>query len=88
MFGVHETYLIIYAYGPYYEIDINVVIQATECEGIVEPVMSCPFNLQHPQTGDFQNVEVTGKNYLYRCVQLPTLTRYKIQATLFQKRSP
>ena len=70
VFGVHESYLIIYAYGPYYEIDIDVLVQATECEGIVEPVMACPINLRQPQTGDFQNVKVSGQNYLARCVQL------------------
>ena len=70
VFGVHETYLIIYAYGPYYEIDINVVVQATECEGIVEPVMTCQFNFRILQTGYYQNSQVRGRNYLAKCLQI------------------
>ena len=70
VFGIPQTYLIIYAYGPYYKVDIDVVVQATECEGIVEPIMACPFNLQIPQTGGFPNSQSRGRNYLAKCVQL------------------
>ena len=70
VFGIPQTYLIIYAYGPYYKVDIDVIVQGTECEGIVEPIMGCPFNLRIPQTGKYPNAQSRGRNYLARCVRL------------------
>ena len=39
--GGHQYDLIIYTFGPLFEIDIDLVIRCSKCEGMVEPLLMC-----------------------------------------------
>ena len=41
IFGKHEIYIILYAFGPMYSLDIDLVVLPSECEGIFELPYSC-----------------------------------------------
>ena len=65
-----QTFLVIYAFGPYYEIDIDILLIESECEGIIDPQNACS-PLQSNRGYDIDNTQMTymyGKNYFLRCV--------------------
>ena len=41
IFGSYRYYLIVYAFGPLYHIDIDIVMQISKCEGLFEPINLC-----------------------------------------------
>ena len=46
VFGSFQYYFTIYAFGPWYNIDIDVVIQRSFCEGLFEPMHMCASVIQ------------------------------------------
>ena len=45
IFSGNRTHLVVYAYGPEYVIDIDVLVSASKCEGLLDPVLACPIEL-------------------------------------------
>ena len=45
IFSGNRTHLVIYAYGPYYHIDMNVIVSGSGCEGLLDPMFACPIEL-------------------------------------------
>ena len=72
VFGSFRYWLTIYACGPLYEIDIDVVIRRSSCEGLFEPVYMCtaPILGYHNQfyTEDQVMRFVNVTNYRIRCM--------------------
>ena len=46
VFGSFQYYFTIYAFGPWYDIDIDVIINRSFCEGLFEPMHMCASALQ------------------------------------------
>ena len=69
----YQSLIIIYAYGPYYDIDIDLVVSESFCAVLMEPVLRCPFNVHNYQSARNEELATTqyrGKNYLFRCAKL------------------
>ena len=45
-FGSFQYYFMIYAFGPWYNIDIDVIIHCSTCEGVFEPMYMCASVIQ------------------------------------------
>ena len=67
-----QTFLIFYAFGPYYQIDVDILIIESECEGIIDPQNFClpKQQQQEAETDDVLMIYLTGRNYILRCVQI------------------
>ena len=66
----HETRMIFYAYGADYEIDLDLVVVESECEGILDPVRACPFNRLTKRPDRFLTTQIRGYNHNFRCILL------------------
>ena len=67
----HQTHLIFYAYGPFYEIDITIIVTSSNCEGILEAVFMCPFNLRKQLIKKkYPNTKMMARNHMARCVKV------------------
>ena len=62
--GKNEIYIILYAFGPLYNIDIDLVILSSVCEGIFELPYLCLSNTQDKQKKSYNNAD----NYEARCI--------------------
>ena len=45
VFGSFRYYLIVYAFGPLYHIDIDIIMQISKCEGLFEPINLCSVSI-------------------------------------------
>ena len=55
VFGSFQYYFTIYAFGPWYNIDIDVIIHRSFCEGIFEPMHMCASVIQSYETQPKEN---------------------------------
>ena len=58
VFGSFQYYYTIYAFGPWYDIDIDVSIQRSSCEGLFEPMHMCASALQSYNNQPKDNQEI------------------------------
>ena len=71
IFGSFQYYLAIYAFGPWYDIDIDIIVSRSACEGVFEPLSICDKVIQ--DIGGQLNFkskfvkEVETINYVMRC---------------------
>ena len=65
--GMFQYVLIIYAFGPWYELDIDVTMSRSECEGLFEPLNMCSVTV--PEQNIFENTRhFDGRNFRLLCV--------------------
>ena len=55
VFGSFQYYFTIYAFGPWYNIDIDVIIHRSLCEGVFEPMHMCASVIQSCNTQPREN---------------------------------
>ena len=46
IFSGNRTHLVIYAYGPAYHIDLDVIVSGSKCEGLLDPMLACLIEYQ------------------------------------------
>ena len=82
--GSFHYYLLFFAYGPFYNIDLDIVVGRSECEGLFEPVHLCSTSAVHVQkSGESYVVDravkfrryVKGSNFQLLC--FVKLNRYR-----------
>ena len=67
----HESRIIFYAYGADYQIDLDLVVFESGCEGILDPVFACPFNRHTKQTSNKRSaLQIKSYNHIFQCLQL------------------
>ena len=91
-FGSFQYYLTLYAFGPWYAIDVDIIVSRSGCEGIFEPVSLC-----HKVTEDmghqfYKNSllvqDLDTKNYVMRCTatrQLNNIIEYDVYISSIKK---
>ena len=60
--GSFQYYLVLYAFGPWFNIDIDVIMRASECEGLFEPMNMCTAELST------ESISTRGKKKVVRIV--------------------
>ena len=91
--GSFDYYLIFYAYGPLYNIDIDIHIHASDCEGLFEPQFMCftPQDIAVPNLNETRNLRryIRGSHYETLCfiekqdkIQLYLVQTYNIKKCL------
>ena len=64
--GRFQYYIIVYAYGPYYNIDFDIHVKGSKCEGLFEPTHMC----SGPAAGPYEeNMKVTEQSSFRRFVK-------------------
>ena len=56
VFGSFQYFFTIYAFGPWFDIDIDVIIHRSFCEGLFEPMHMCAAALQSNKSKDNQEI--------------------------------
>ena len=65
VFSSDHFKLFVYAFGPLYALAIDIVVSATECEGLINPVELCAINDTAPQVPVVQSQQLS--NYKLFC---------------------
>ena len=72
VFGSFQYYFTIYAFGPWYDIDIDVSIHRSSCEGLFEPMHMCASALQSYNNQPMDNhkimIYINTSNYGIFCL--------------------
>ena len=63
VFGKHEIYIILYAFGPLYALDIDLVVLPSMCEGIFE----LPYSCLHSSLTKQHIFNLDNNNYQVKC---------------------
>ena len=90
--GSFQYYLIIYAFGPFFEIDIDIIIHRSRCEGLFEPLIMCTTRVQkqHKLGSTFEPRHfVNTSNYKLMCFarvnKTSNITLYILEVIISKK---
>ena len=67
IFGRERVILFFYAYSPLYTIDLDVIIQETKCEGIINPMQLCISKQRTDDVSKLRKSRINGVNYVMTC---------------------
>ena len=71
VFGSQKIVLLFYAYSPLYEIDLDIIIQQSRCEGILNPIAFCNHHYVIRSGASTTETFVKHTNYLVFCLRHP-----------------
>ena len=71
-------YLVLYSYGSDYNIDVDIIVTISDCEGIVDPALTCPGLLATDQL-DYFHSDIQRGSYKISCNYVVSLEVYQIQ---------
>ena len=74
VFSSDPFMLIVYAFGPLYELKVDINVTTTVCEGIINPLTLCMRNDTNSQIP--QGVNIVKSNYRYSCHGISTSEHY------------
>ena len=77
-FGEREVYIIFYAYGRLYDWKLELVVALSNCEGLVEPIFTCPVNMKKTMK---KFAAYTSSNYKFYCGHVQSDLFYHIVIT-------
>ena len=72
------SYLALFSYGSDYHIDVDILVTASECEGLFDPVLPCPGLLEVDQLNYFRT-EIQYESYKYSCSYAANVEIYAIR---------
>ena len=81
-FGEREVYIVFYAYGRLYDWELELVVKRSNCEGLVEPIFTCPVNMKKALK---KFVAYPTRNYDFYCGHIKYDWYYHIIITKINK---